>query len=126
MAFKQIEANGNRFAEYFPKKASERKAGDNVVGAYKGTREITRPDGSTDVLYVLEGKDGLIGVNTSPVIATKMEQVAEGMTVKIQYEGKERSAKTGREYNNFSVWVDEDDSAAADDKKDDSKTAIPF
>ena len=55
-----------------------------------------------------------------------MEQVAEGMTVKIQYEGKERSTKTGREYNNFSVWVDEDDSAAADDKKEDSKTAIPF
>ena len=52
--------------------------------------------------------------------------VAEGMTVKIQYEGKERSAKSGREYNNFSVWVDEDDSAKADDKKDDSKTAIPF
>lgn len=121
MAFKQIEASGNRFAEYFPKKASERKAGDNVVGVYRGTREISRPDGSTDVLYVLDGKNGLIGVNTSPVIATKMEQVAEGMTIKIQYEGKERSTKSGREYNNFSVWVDEEDA-----KKDDDKTVIPF
>lgn len=111
MAFKEIKDNNSgNISEYFPKKASERKVGDNVVGVYKGTKEITRPDGSSDTLYVLEGEKGLIGINSSSVIATKMEQIAEGMTVKVQYEGKARSAKTGREYNNFSVWVDSDDS----------------
>lgn len=111
MAFKQIEGNGdgNRISEYFPKKASERKEGDNVVGVYKGTRIVTRPaTGAQETLYVLEGEGGkLIGVNESPVIKTKMSQVAEGMTIKIQFEGK-KSGKSGRQYNDFSVWIDED------------------
>ena len=57
---------------------------------------------------MLEGEGGkLIGVNESPVIKTKMSQVAEGMTIKIQFEGK-KSGKSGRQYNDFSVWIDED------------------
>ncbi len=122
MAFKQI-TNNSKFVEYFPKKSSDRKVGDNVVGIYKGTQNIQRPDGREDVLFVLEGKDGLIGVNTSPVLATKMSQVPEGATIKVVYEGKEKSAKTGREYNNFSVWIDEDEKS---DKKEDGESAIPF
>lgn len=108
MAFKEITGSTGKFAEYFPKKSAERKAGDFVIGVYSGTQTVTRPDGREDVLYVLKGEKGLIAVNTSPVLATKMAEVAEGMTIKIQYEGKERSTKTGREYNNFSVFVDED------------------
>lgn len=116
MAFKEITGNTGKFAEYFPKKSSERKAGDFVIGVYKGTKNVTRPDGRDDVLFVLQGEKGLIGVNTSPVLATKMAEVAEGMTIKIQYEGKERSAKSGREYNNFSVFVDEDANTKSDDE----------
>ena len=111
MAFKQIEGKGDgkRIAEYFPKRVNERKEGDNVVGVYKGTRLVKRPaTGLQENLYVLEDKDGnLIGVNESPVIKTKMSQVAEGMTVKIQFEGK-KTGKSGRQYNDFSVWIDED------------------
>lgn len=119
MAFKQIEGNGdgNRISEYFPKKASERKEGDNVVGVYKGTRLVRRPSSNEqETLYVLEGEGGkLIGVNESPVIKTKMAQVAEGMTIKIQFEGK-KTGKTGRQYNDFSVWIDED--AKPEDEED--------
>ena len=118
MAFKQITDNG-KFAEYFPKKAAERKDGDFVIGVYKGTKSVKRPDGRDDIIYVLEGEKGLIGVNTSPVLATKMEQVSEGMTIKVVYEGKERSAKSGREYNNFSVWIDEEEG-------EEKQTKLPF
>lgn len=118
MAFKEITGSTGKFAEYFPKKSSERKVGDFVVGVYNGTQTVTRPDGREDILYVLKGEKGLIAVNTSPVLATKMAEVAEGMTIKIQYEGKERSTKTGREYNNFSVFVDEDASKVEDEPLD--------
>lgn len=111
MAFQEIKTSDGRIAEYFPKKASERKAGDFVTGTYKGTREQSRPDGTTDVLYILENNGKTIGVNSSPVIKTKMDQVPEGAVVKIQFDGKERSAKTGREYNNFSVFIDDGDGA---------------
>jgi len=118
MAFKEITGSASKFAEYFPKKSAERKAGDFVIGVYKGTQTVTRPDGREDILYVLKGEKGLIAVNTSPVLATKMAEVAEGMTIKIQYEGKERSTKTGREYNNFTVFVDEDASKDEDEPLD--------
>lgn len=118
MAFKEITGSTGKFAEYFPKKSAERKAGDFVIGVYNGTQTVTRPDGREDILYVLKGEKGLIAVNTSPVLATKMAEVAEGMTIKIQYEGKERSTKTGREYNNFSVFVDEDSSKDEDEPLD--------
>lgn len=120
MAFKQVEAgSGDRIAEYFPKKASERKAGDNVVGIYKGTRMVSRPNtGEQEPLYILEGEGGkLIGVNNSPVIATKFSQIATGMTVKVQFEGK-KTGKSGRQYNDFSVWIDEDSKSSEESELD--------
>ena len=104
MSFKEVTNAG---MGYWPKKATERKEGDEITGVY--TRKDTRvaPDGSQSVLYVLKTKDGMIGVNSSAMIARAMEQIPEGSTVKIVYNGKARSAKTGREYNDFRVYMDD-------------------
>lgn len=123
MAFKEITGGGSKFAEYFPKKADERKKGDSVVGVYKGKKETRRPDGTTAELFVLEGENGLIGVNASNVLNTKFDKVAEGMLVKVVFEGKEKSAKTGRSYNNFSVWIDD---SATPEKEELDLSTIPF
>ena len=113
MAFtelKDTKGSGERMSEYFPKKSNERKQGDYVIGVYQGSRIVKRPDGNEDKIFVLKGENGLIGINNSAVINTKFSQIAEGMKVKVQYEGKARG-KSGHEYNNFSVWIDEDESS---------------
>lgn len=107
MAFKEV-TGGSKISSYWPAKASERKVGDEVVGVYKTKMERTNPDGSKDTLYVLENRNGKVGVNSSATIARAMEQVPEGSTVKIVFQGKQRSQKSGREYNNFQVFIDEE------------------
>ena len=109
MAFKEV-TNSNNIKSYWPKKASERKAGDSVIGVYKERVERKNPDGTDAVLYLIETSDGMVGVNSSALIARAMSQVPYGSTVKITYNGKNRSQKTGREYNDFSVFIDTDDS----------------
>lgn len=106
MAFKEV-TGGSNISGYWPAKAAERKVGDEVVGKYVQKMERTNPDGSHSVLYVLDTANGRIGVNSSATIAQAMEKVPEGSTVKIVYSGKQRSSKTGREYNNFQVFLDD-------------------
>lgn len=118
MAFKEVNAGGS-ISSYWPKKATERKAGDEVVGVYKNKNERVNPDGSKSILYMLETKDGIVGVNgSSALLMRAMEQVPEGSTVKIIYQGKQRSQKTGREYNNFQVFIDTDESIAETEEPD--------
>lgn len=117
MAFKEV-SGASTVSYYWPKRASERKVGDSVTGKYKSKQERVNPDGSKSVLYMLETVDGLVGVNGSSALILKaMEQIPEGSTVKIVFNGKQRSQKTGREYNNFSVLVDDgsDDDNIAED-----------
>lgn len=104
MAFKEITNTG---MSYWPKKATERKEGDEITGTYIRKDTRVNPDGSQSVLYVLKTENGLVGVNSSAMIARGLEQIPEGSTVKIIYRGKARSQKTGREYNNYSVYVDD-------------------
>ena len=114
MAFKEV-TGGSNISSYWPKKAAERKVGDTVTGKYKSKMERVNPDGSKSILYVLETADGTVGVNgNSALILRAMEEIPEGSTVKIVFQGKQRSSKTGREYNNFQVFVD-DDSGDGDD-----------
>ena len=118
MAFKEV-TGGSNITSYWPKKASERKEGDNIVGIYRNKMTRKNPDGSDSVLYVLETKEGKVGVNSSATIARAMEQIPEDTTVKIVYNGKARSQKTGREYNDFKVYMDDSAQAPAEDDEAD-------
>lgn len=118
MAFTEVTGGGSNIKSYWPKKAAERKVGDNVIGKYKTKMERSNPDGTKSVLYVIESADGLVGVNSSAMIARAMSEIPEGSTVKIVYNGKARSQKTGREFNNFSIYIDTDD--GTDEKSDDT------
>lgn len=122
MAFKEV-TNSSSNVTYWPKKAAERKVGDAVVGEYIGKKEARRPDGTTSILYMLKNGEETIGVNSSATIATAMSQIPEGSTVKIVYEGKQRSSKTGREYNNFKVFLDD---GGEDDSKDVDLSSLDF
>lgn len=106
MAFKPV-SGGSNIASYWPAKAADRKVGDEITGVYKQKMERTNPDGSQSVLYVLETSNGNVGVNSSATIAQAMEKIPEGSTVKIVFNGKQRSAKSGREYNDFKVFMDD-------------------
>lgn len=107
MAFKEV-TGGSNIKAYWPKKAAERKVGDAVTGVYEEKMSRRDPNGIEQTLYLLKTSEGLTAVNSSATIARAMEQIPRGSTVKIVYEGKARSNKTGREYNNFKVYVDED------------------
>lgn len=112
MAFREV-TGGSSISSYWPKKAAERKVGDEVTGVYKSKQERVNPDGSKSILYLLETANGTVGVNgSSALILRAMEEIPEGSTVKIIFQGKQRSQKTGREYNNFQVLVDDGDGAA--------------
>lgn len=106
MAFKEVTTN-NTVNSYWPKKSAERKIGDSIVGVYKERREATMKDGSVSVLYMLETEKGLVGVNASTTITRAMEQIPTGSAVKIVFNGKATSQKTGRQYNDFKVYVDD-------------------
>lgn len=124
MAFREVTGGGS-ISTYWPAKASERKEGDSVIGVYRDKMSRKNPDGSDSVLYVLEGADGnKVGVNSSTTIARAFEQIPQGSTVKIVYEGKARSQKTGREYNNFKVYVD--DANQGEGPSDSDLTSLGF
>lgn len=118
MAFKEVSTSNSasRITEYYPKKSSERKEGDSVVGKYTGKRTYKNPDGTDSVLYILESDGKVIGVNSSASIARSMEQIVEGSLVKIVFNGKKKSQKSGRMYNDFSVYIDTDE--PSDEKVD--------
>lgn len=110
MAFKEVQS-GSNIKQYWPKKAAERKQGDSIEGYYRGSIERPGFSGGTDVLYLIETKEGMAGVNSNASIARKIEQVPEGTLVKIIFNGKQRNPKTGREYNDFSVLMDDANTA---------------
>lgn len=115
MAFKEVTTNGNgeRFVAYWPKRASERKVGDSIVGKYIGNREMKSPNGM-QILYALETDDGLVGVNSSAALARTMATVPEGSYIKIVFNGKQTS-KNGRQFNSFSVFIDDGEGDSKDD-----------
>lgn len=117
MAFKEV-TGGSNINSYWPKKAAERKEGDSVTGVYSSKMTRKNPDGSDSVLYVLQTSDGKVGVNSSAMIARAMEQIPEGTTVKIVYNGKARSQKTGREYNDFKVYMDDSAESGTNEETD--------
>lgn len=117
MAFKEI-TGGSNIKSYWPKKAAERKVGDSITGIYRKRMERKNPDGSDSILYLIETGEGIVGVNSSATIARALEQIPFDTTVKITYEGKARSNKTGREYNNFKVYMDDSSQTTKEDDVD--------
>jgi hypothetical protein len=57
------------------------------------------------MLYVLKTKDGKVSLWGSTVLDTKFEGIANGSQVRIEPQGKVKSEKTGREYQDFKVFV---------------------
>lgn len=125
MAFKEV-TGGSNIKAYWPKKAAERKVGDSVTGIYRKRMERKNPDGTDSVLYLVETEEGLVGVNSSAMIARAMEQIPYDTTVKITYNGKARSNKTGREYNDFKVFMDDSSQAPAKDDADVDLSNLDF
>lgn len=115
MAFKEV-TGGSNIKSYWPKKAAERKVGDTITGVYEEKMSRRDPNGIEQTLYLLKTSEGLVGVNNSATIDRAMAQIPRGSTVKIVYDGKARSNKTGREYNNYKIYVDD----CQDDKKEDT------
>ena len=107
MAFKEITNSGNKYSAYWPKKAAEREVGDSVTGYFRGSVKIKQPSGEDGILYDLETETGMVGVNSSATIDRAMSQIPLGSLVKIVFNGKKRSPKSGREYNDFGVFVDD-------------------
>lgn len=114
MAFKEVQT-GSNIKQYWPKKAAERKKGDSIEGVYQSKMERPGFAGGTDVLYLLETKDGIAAVNSNASIARKMEQVPEGTRVRIIFNGKMTNPKSGRQYNDFSVLMDDGKDGNEDD-----------
>lgn len=118
MAFKEVSNSGSGIASYWPKKASERKVGDSITGVYKQKVERKDPSGETSVLYLLQTSEGVVGVNSTSMIARAFEQIPAESLVKIVFDGKAVSHKTGRSYNNFKVYLDDGEDAPKNDDID--------
>lgn len=112
---------GSNIKAYWPKKAAERKVGDEVTGVYRKRMERKNPDGSDSVLYLVETSDGMVGVNSSATIARALEQIPYDTTIKIVFNGQAKSQKTGRTYNDFKVYMDDSNQTP---KEDDDKADL--
>lgn len=108
--WKKAVSSDGKIASFFPKKTTERKEGDQVIGTYIGKRDMKRPDGTDDFVYLVKQEDGsLVGVNSSAGIVNQMEQVPTSKKVRVTFEGKKQNPKTSRFYNSFLVEVAADD-----------------
>lgn len=110
--WKKADASEGRVSSFFPKRAADRKAGDQVIGTYTGRKGIKKPDGTEDFIYLLTDEEGnTIGVNSAASIVRQMEQVLVGKKVRITFEGKKQNPKSMRFFNEFLVEVaaDEED-----------------
>lgn len=126
--WKKVETSG-AMDSYWPGKAADRTEGMFVVGTFKQKRNTTRPDGSEDHLWVLQGEDGKsIGVNSAAGLDRAMETITEGSLVRITFLGK-KMGKNGRQFNDFQVDVAEtaDEATKPDDgQKPLDPAELPF
>lgn len=128
--WKKADASEGRVSSFFPKRAADRKAGDQVIGTYTGRKDTKKPDGTEDFIYLLTDEEGnTIGVNSAASIVRQMEQVPVGKKVRITFEGKKQNPKSMRFFNEFLVEVaadeDEDNKEKVTGEKVDPEE-IPF
>lgn len=77
----------------------------SITGLYIAKRDHIGENDSTMYSLELTDKPGtIIGVWSTAVLANKMSQVPIGHEVRIDYKGKAKSEKGGREYHDFEVY----------------------
>lgn len=86
----------------WPAKGQELKVGDSIEGRYVEKSENVGPNSAN--VYILESGIELIGVWGGTVIDSRMDKVAVGKMVKIQYKGLEKG-KSGKQYKNYEIYV---------------------
>ena len=79
------------------------KEGDELVGTYNDKEINVGPNEST--LLSIKTEEGITKVWSNSVLDTQFKEIELGTDVRIVYEGKVTSDKTGREYKNFSVYT---------------------
>ena len=79
-----------------------------IEGKYIGKNEKTGKMQSN--LYVIEVNGENVGIWGGSVIDTKLSQIKEGERIRIIYNG-DKVGKSGRKYNDFSVFVDIDETS---------------
>lgn len=90
-----------------------------LIGVYVSMDENVGPNNSK--LYTFERPDGsMIGVWGNTMLDDKFRNIKVGEEVKIVYLGKATSEKTGREYNNFDIFLGEGEAGSenASEQKD--------
>lgn len=81
-----------------------REPGDYIIGKYIGT-EQGKGRGAGLIFYHLQDTfEQDVSILGSTVLNKKLEHIEPGSIIKIEYKGKD-TAKNGREYNNFAVYV---------------------
>lgn len=74
-----------------------------LVGVYISKEENVGPNASN--LYTFERENGtMIGVWGGTLLDDRFKNLMVGEEVKIMYLGKQKSEKTGREFNSFEVY----------------------
>ncbi len=73
-----------------------------VVGVLKEIKSNVGPNNS--MLFVLETKEGDLGVWGTGLLTSRLGNLPLGEEVKIVYLGMAKSEKTGRNYHNFDVF----------------------
>ena len=116
--WKKLEANpGWKFKEE-----------KELIGVYVSMEESVGPNNSK--LYTIEKEDGSkIGVWGNTMLDDKFKDVEIGTELIIEYLGKVESEKTGRESNNFDIFLGEDEDeteADADSANPTKQKDIPF
>ena len=67
-------------------------------------------------LYIIETADGNVSVWGSAVLDNKFSLIKVGSEVKVEFDGKKKNPKNGREYNDYKVFSRE--VATPDDELD--------
>ncbi len=103
-------------ARTWPEKEHPLKEGDSIEGEYLQKLEGIGSHKSN--VYVLDVNGERVGVWGSTVIDARMEDVQIGMTVGFEYLGMARG-KSGSEYKNFMVAVEEQGEIVLDEEPED-------
>lgn len=74
-----------------------------LIGIFIGAETNVGPNKSN--LYTFKKSSGeMVGVWGNTVLDTRFKNLIEGEEVKIEYKGKTKSPKTGREYHDYDVF----------------------